>query len=757
MRLFIRHLYQFGDFTVDADQRVLLREDKPVPTTPKVFDTLLILIEGGGLIVEKEELMNRLWPDTFVEETNLTFNIKELRKCLGDNARSPLYIETVARRGYRFIAIVEEVLSDSGGGTITGRLGTSDSQPKTAATKLESEAAGSPSVEVESTDHHKLNATNAGSTPADNASSISTGKRSVPLAAAMILVLTGVGFMLWRSSNGADKNLSDNKKVAGKSQLGMPLKIEKLTATGQSRIAAISPDGKYLAYTHAQGIRSAIWLRQLDTNTNVEIVPAADGPIYGLAFASTGEYLYFVRGDPTVLYRVSSLGGVSTRILDTLEGDFSISSDDRQIAFIRQASPHGLREYSLMIANADGSGEHTLLARTHPDRLHAPVWSPDNQSIICSYGDSEGGSREVSIAEISVTDGSKREWSLGKFFHISKILWLPHKSGLILSATKNLEDSNQLWRVSYPGLETSQITEGSSYYLDLSLTANGDKAVASQATLASDICVGSSRELGNLKRMTQATGEFCWTPGGRLVYSSTASGNSDLWIMQPDGTEQRQLTNNPAVDKTPAATPDNRYIVFTSNRTGSLQLWRMNADGGNQIQLTDGAAKDYPAISPDGKWVLYNTPDDWCLWRVSIDGGEPVRLTGYPAYFPSVSPDGKFIACVGGSEPKRKLSILILPFEGGQPLKRFDFSGGGFSKSRIQWTADGKALTYAAERNGPTILIKQSLSGGAPEEVATLGEDELFDFGYSSDGQSLAVIRGGWQHDVVLLTGFNPQ
>jgi len=103
----IAHFYRFGEFTVDADQKVLLFQDKPRPLTPKVFDTLLILVENSGRIVEKEELINRLWPDTFVEENNLTSNILQLRKSLGDNARRPTYIETVARRGYRFIMPVE--------------------------------------------------------------------------------------------------------------------------------------------------------------------------------------------------------------------------------------------------------------------------------------------------------------------------------------------------------------------------------------------------------------------------------------------------------------------------------------------------------------------------------------------------------------------------------------------------------------------------------------------------------------------------
>ena len=130
MSLAIKHFYRFGDFTVDTDQGILQRHGSVVPLRPKVFETLLILVENSGRLVKKEELMSRLWPDSFVEESNLTFNIKELRKALADDARQPRFIETVARRGYRFIADVEEVLSDSSpvGRQVTHRFETLGAQ-----------------------------------------------------------------------------------------------------------------------------------------------------------------------------------------------------------------------------------------------------------------------------------------------------------------------------------------------------------------------------------------------------------------------------------------------------------------------------------------------------------------------------------------------------------------------------------------------------------------------------------------------------
>lgn len=109
----INRLYRFGEFTVDAGQRVLLRHGKPLLLAPKVLETLLTLVQNGGRIIEKDELMKRLWPDTFVEESNLTYCIVQLRKTLGDEARHPSYIETIPKRGYRFIVDVEEVVSDT--------------------------------------------------------------------------------------------------------------------------------------------------------------------------------------------------------------------------------------------------------------------------------------------------------------------------------------------------------------------------------------------------------------------------------------------------------------------------------------------------------------------------------------------------------------------------------------------------------------------------------------------------------------------
>ncbi|HXG68778.1 MAG TPA: winged helix-turn-helix domain-containing protein, partial [Blastocatellia bacterium] len=101
-----KQIYEFGPFRLDAAERLLLRDGRPVPLPPKVFDTLVVLVENSGRLVEKDELLAKLWPDTFVEEATIARNISDLRKALGEAPGGHKYIKTVPRHGYRFAAAV---------------------------------------------------------------------------------------------------------------------------------------------------------------------------------------------------------------------------------------------------------------------------------------------------------------------------------------------------------------------------------------------------------------------------------------------------------------------------------------------------------------------------------------------------------------------------------------------------------------------------------------------------------------------------
>src|SRR5262250_1468279 len=110
-----RHSYEFGPFRLDAAEHLLLRDGEAVPLTPKAFDLLLALVERHGHLLEKEELLKKVWPDTFVEEANLASNISQLRKALGDGENGQRYIDTAPKRGYRFVASVREIVREGAG------------------------------------------------------------------------------------------------------------------------------------------------------------------------------------------------------------------------------------------------------------------------------------------------------------------------------------------------------------------------------------------------------------------------------------------------------------------------------------------------------------------------------------------------------------------------------------------------------------------------------------------------------------------
>jgi DNA-binding winged helix-turn-helix (wHTH) protein/TolB-like protein len=219
------HLYEFGRFRLDASERVLLRDSEFVPLTPKVFDILLALVERGGHVVEKEDLMKRVWPDTFVEEGNLTQNVSLLRKALGESPGGAQFIETIARRGYRFVATVTE--AKNGGSVQTpGSTAVTEesSEPQTAAIRVGRESSA-PSAQSTAPPLIKADIGSAdqkGDVP-PTATSVSTAllslagfrTRTLALAAALLLtVVVAVVYFTGRGKAGVGNAASPIDSIA---------------------------------------------------------------------------------------------------------------------------------------------------------------------------------------------------------------------------------------------------------------------------------------------------------------------------------------------------------------------------------------------------------------------------------------------------------------------------------------------------------------------------------------------------------------
>ncbi|MGI8565083.1 MAG: DPP IV N-terminal domain-containing protein, partial [Pyrinomonadaceae bacterium] len=390
------------------------------------------------------------------------------------------------------------------------------------------------------------------------------------------------------------------------------------------------------------------------------------------------------------------------------------------------------------------------------------AWSPDGKMIACAASSADADGYYHNVVGVSVEDGSEKPLTSQRWGSVAQVAWQADGSGLVMIAMAGGGGREatpaQLWQLSYPGGEARRITNDLNRYRDVSLTADASALVTVQTNRISNIWVAPKGDEGRARQITSGTLDgssgLTWTPDSRIVYASDASGKQDIWIMNADGSNQRQLTHDGVSKAWPAVSTDGRSIIFTSTRSGRTNIWRMDADGGNPKQLTDGNINVYGHPSPDGRWVVYTSMDhgNATVWRVPIDGGQPVRLSDPTSNLPVVSPDGKQIVCFYWDEqasPPR--GAMILPFEGGPPTRRFNIGphAGGFV---LHWKPDSRAILYIGIRL--TNIWSQPVDGGEPVQLTHFQGDQVFNFDYSPDGKWLAIARGRVTDDVVLISDF---
>jgi Tol biopolymer transport system component/DNA-binding winged helix-turn-helix (wHTH) protein len=751
-----KHFYEFGPFRLDPVRRRLLRKGKPVPLTPKAFDTLLELVRQSGKTIEKDDLMREVWPDAVVEENNLNQNISALRRSLGDSRQDSQYIATIPGSGYRFVAEVrrapfndtEVVVKDDRRTTVVEQREDQVGQPESEAVTAEN--ASPVTVTAQKADSGRTVAPSSDSSSGE--SIIASLKRHKGVAALLLgLIIIGA----------AGTAILVYKLVAPNPTETAVKNIEatNLTRAGTTGCAAISPDGKHIIYSVHEAGRESLWLRQVAAPSSQQILPPAEVVYHGLTFTIDGNHIYFLRteraGPVHALYRMPALGGIPTRLIADIDSIISFSPDGSRMAFVRNSA----EESALFIASADGSNQRKLATRPTTDYLKVPAWSPDGKLIACSSGSGEPYDIHNSLIAVRVEDGTQSFLTPQKWAFTNAVQWLADGSGLLITARDRHDVPDQVWHVSFPGGAARRITSDSKMYRSISLPGDSRTILAVQTELLSDIWVASGFKADQPKKITSFTGSYenaCYAPDGRIVYASQASGNWDIWIMNPDGSNPKQLTNDAGVNLHQAVSPDGRYIVFASNRAGVFNIWRIDSDGGNPMRLTSGGGEKFPSCSPDGKWIVYNSVGSdqnlYALWKVSIEGGEPQRLTVGDSEHPAISPDGKRIAYFYTS--KGKYTIVVIPSGGGPPETTIDISKSLEPMNYVRWFPDGQSLTFVSGRNDICNVWTQPLTGGDPKQLTDFKVEGRFQFDWSPDGKQLVFTRHLWAADLVLLKNF---
>ena len=745
-----QRFYEFDVFLLDAQERLLFRDGEPLDLTPKVFDLLLELVQGGGRVVGKKELMDKVWPDTFVEESNLTQHISTLRKKLANQSDRERYILTVPGRGYRFLPSVREwtddatvtvhervrarIVIDENAGNFVAAGGQPDNDVLTIAQK--------PTVTV-----REFGPTAMRSLPAAATSPWKSIRVWGPILFVALVVV--VAFSIF-------------KFFGTKATAFSKIKLTRFTTTGRATRAAISPDGKYLAYVVDDAGQKSVWLRQVATGKDLQIVPPARIEFfYGLTFSHDGNYIYYVNQEMNhlgMLFQVPSLGGPSTRLMEDVDSPVTLSPDDKQMAFVR-GSP-GQR--SIIIARVDGTGERRLSTtsqassvRLGPTWMVPPAWSPDGKVIASVVAITTDEGEYQTIWGFQIDNGASQPLTLQHWQTVGRMEWLEDGSGLLTTAAEQEPNpAQQIWFVPAPQGPARKITNDLSDYRDLSVTADSRALIAIQTERKANIWIAPATDTNGGRQLTSTNydgiGGVAWTPDGKIIYTSEDGSEQNLWLADLNGGPPRQLTTHVGYNEQPRVTPDGRYIVFVSNRSGRPHLWRMEIDGQHPLELTHARADEQPSITPDGRWIVFNSnvAGKARLSRFSIDGGEPVKLLEGTAGEPVISPDGKLIAFYYRSTPAGINKIAIMPLAGGEPRLICDLPA---HYGLFRWMPDGRAIVYADKENGAGNIWLQPLDGGAPSQLTHWKADPIFSFEWSPDGKSLAYASGSMTSDVVLI------
>ena len=534
-----------------------------------------------------------------------------------------------------------------------------------------------------------------------------------------------------------------------------PLGVARLTNSGNVEIAAISPDGKYVAYVINEAEKQSLWIQQVSTRTSTQLRPPAVAGYGSVRFSSDNDYLYYTRGEPdapSALYQMSVLGGTPRKVLTDVPPRIPISPDGKWFARVRLDSQHN--ELALLATAVDGSAERKILAVPAASFwLHHPAWSPDGKLIAVVEGSGASAFRE-NLVVVPATGGPAERITSEGSLHLLAPEWLPGGDGLIASGYGT---HGQLWEFPYPSGSARRITHDLFRYEQVSITADSRQLVSVQSDLLSSIWVGPATDPDRARPVTPRGGHFVanwglnWTPDGRIVYWTNASDRYDFIIMGGDGSDPKTLPLE-TYKWTPEVCRDGRTLVYVGIHDGQYTVLRSDLDGSKPQPLSEGAAAWEPQCSPDGKWVLYGALDGPGLWKVPIAGGKPVQLWDKDCGGPGISPDGKWVACVSSDQNRGKFTVL--PFEGGTPTKLFDIPPTYDGECPLRWTPDGHGITYAGKSGGVSNLYVQPLSGGAPRPLTHFVSEEIGWFAWSWDGKQIAIARGTGSSDAVLLTNF---
>jgi Tol biopolymer transport system component len=693
-------------------------------------------------------LIGGIWTDTIVEESNLQHYLHVLRKTLGTRRDGKPFIETFRRRGYRFTAEVN-LIKDFQSPKIDRNVSLPVFEPK-----MPPEVWKNSDLNDFGSNIYEAELPEGGKMPEMLRS------RRINLAV-VLTVLFVLATVLYFQFQPPVTNSRSN--VAGE------ISVTPLTSGQMVLSATISPDGKYFAYHESDALNTHLWLQQTGQTSRIEIIPAGERVVSGKTFTPKSDFVYFVsqeKGESNgALYRIPTLGGTTTKILNNIYSPVSFSPDGREMVFVRKDEKKG--EFQLIIAPAEGGEERVLLASAGEEELSTgAAWSPDGKFIAYEVLNKTitSGEGSCSLAAVELETGVSKIISPEKWDTCFRMAWSPDGDGMFFVGTRAGESfttrRDQVYYLSVATGQSRAVTTDGSRYQDMSLgvTANNSLIAVPSKRLSQIWVMDASGDSRTAVQLTngQADGRSGIAPvaDGRVGYISRVGENLSVWLMNADGSGQRQISDQmPSVEEL-RATPDGRFFIFSARRDGFSHLYRIDVDGGNLKQLTAGESGEVDStVSPDSRWVyycsLFRVPGRWKteLRKTAIESGETVVLKDLEALqpVPHISPDGKVISAFDNEK------IKLLSAIDGTALDSLEIDKMAQMSTGAKWTPDGQALTYLVYRDDGVNVWIQPISKPPPRPLTDFSKGYVYFHAFSRDGTKLYVARGYQLRDPVLI------
>lgn len=628
----------FGSFRVDPVKRRLWRDDEVVPLTPKAFDTLLVLVSRAGQVVEKDEILKAVWPDTFVEEATLAQNVSTLRRALGDTSDTPTFIATVPRRGYRFVATVSEVSDPDG----------ADQQP------------------------------------------IQTSARSPGLRPGLVVSAVISGALLLGLIAGAIRSTRE-----GVPERVLPL-VFGIDAPGEDRFSAsggfmaVSPDGRYVAFVASdpRGV-DRLWLRSVDSMA-ARILPGTEGAFQPFWSPDSRLIAFFAGGK---LKKVPVVSGPVQTICETPLGSIPLAGtwNDRDDIIFSNA-----RRGIVRVAAAGGVAAPLVSKDAADDAIAWPQFLPDGRHFLYLLDSARADRMGIYVGTLD-SEERIRVAAVRSSAMYSTTGHLLFVKGSTLVAQPFDVRTLKVTGAPLPIAEQVMFNAGTARGT-FSISRTGLLAYRTSAESELVWFDRAGRSLGRIGSRARYL-RFAVSPDNMHIAAARLdpqTGVSHIWLIDAESGGERRLTFDGAWELQPIWSRDGSRVAFSSNRSGRWEIFEKapSGDGAERLLLSASASVSPEDWSPDGRLLfqqsnLKSHGDFWLATPPSDRDAVALPYLESDEGNGRISPDGRWIAYRGYESG---WFIYVRPLDSSGA--RWPISDLVSQWSEPRWRADGKELFY---------------------------------------------------------------